>query len=75
MFLIKNRKLADAQYLLNFLLEVTVENHITSFWKVTFATYGGVSLELFRTTTFETILQETGTVQFSVFLYKYMSCL
>ena len=39
------------------LLEVTVQNPVTSLWTVTFSTYGSVCLEFFLTITCETILQ------------------
>ena len=64
MFLIKNRSLTDAQYLLNLWLEVTGQNSTMSFWTVTFLTYESVCLEFYRTVTSETILKKRNHLVF-----------
>ena len=46
-FLIKKKSLADAQYLLILLLEVTIHNPV-NFWTVTSSTYASFLLEFFR---------------------------
>ena len=41
------------------LLEVTAQNPIMSFWKVTFSTKGSICLEYFRTVTSETMKERS----------------